>query len=328
MTDTDLSARIVNVLEGLHKGKVRKAGGDNVILRCPFHEDNTPSFCMNVHNGLFICYGCDVQGNFKKFLQMLGMTPGEIDFKYGVTLKKLSQNAPPPKDTARPQVVMEANRHIEEDLLGLFHFCPEDLLSEGFSEETLQHFVIGVDKMHNRITFPLRDIEGHLVGISGRAMSINQEPRYKVYRDEYKTWGLPPYETDKSNLLWNAHTMFKKFSLSKSTDLPEVIIVEGFKAAMWVHQAGFPHVMALMTKRMSSAQEWILNHMGTPYLLMLDNDAAGIAGTIKVSGALRKSATPTRIAEYSGNQPTDVPLDVLPEVIRTACTCSDLLHTI
>lgn len=325
MTDTDLSSRIVNVLEGVGRGKVRKAGGDNVILRCPFHEDNTPSFCMNVHNGLFICYGCDVQGNFKKFLQMLGMTPGDIDLQFGVTLKKLSKNAPPPKDKARPDVVMEVNRHIEEDLLGLFHFCPDDLVNEGFTEETLKHFRVGVDKQHSRITFPLRDISGHLVGISGRAMSVNQEPRYKVYLEEYVTWGLPPYNTDKGNLLWNAHTLFKELKFYKG-EPPWVVVVEGFKAAMWVHQAGFPRVVALMTKRMSMAQEWILNHMGAGYILMLDNDAAGVAGTINVSRSLYKTGTPLRIAEYSGDQPTDVPLDELPSVIESACTCSNLLH--
>jgi len=317
-----VTERILGILAEVGRGTPKKVGGDNVSIRCPFHEDNNPSFCMNVSNGLFICYGCDVTGNFKKFLTMLGYSSAQIALHYGVTLKNLAANAPPPKDLSRPEVVMEANRHIDNDLLGLFHFCPEALLEEGFTMETLQKFGVGVDKQHSRITFPLRDIEGHLVGISGRAMLIDQEPRYKVYKEEYRTWGLPPYETDKANLLWNAHTMFDK--LQREDGRPRVVIVEGFKAVMWIAQAGIPNVVGLMTKRMSKAQEWILNRMGAEFVLMLDNDHAGIQGTIKVTETFYKSGARLRVVLYDGDQPTDVPLDELPELIDSAPTYSEL----
>ncbi len=325
MTDQNpVTERILAVLTEVGRGKPKKVGGDNVSIRCPFHDDSDPSFCMNVSNGLFICYGCDVTGNFRKFLSMLGHSSEYIAHHYGVTLKNLAANAPPPKDLSRPEVVMEVNKHIDNDLLGLFHFCPESLLKEGFTPETLQAFGVGVDKQHSRITFPLRDVEGNLVGISGRAMLIDQEPRYKVYREEYRTWGLPPYETDKGNLLWNAHTMFDR--LQRENGRPVVTVVEGFKAVMWLTQAGIPNVVGLMTKRMSKTQEWILQRMGAEYVLMLDNDKAGIEGTIKVTDAIYKTGAPLRIVLYDANQPTDVPLDELPYLIESAPTYSELMH--
>lgn len=317
-----VSEKIVGLLTELNHGRVKKSGGDNVLIRCPFHEDNDPSFCMNIRNGLFICYGCDVEGNFRTFLQKLGLSQHDIRHSYGLTLEKLRKNAPAPVDKARPVVIMPDNRHIEEDLLGLFHYCPEDLLEEGFTEETLLHFGIGVDKHHTRITFPLRDLAGHLVGISGRAMLINQEPRYKVYEQEYRTWDLPPYHTEKSNLLWNAHVLHKE--LQAAHDAPAVVVVEGFKAAMWVHQSGVPNVVALMTKRMSQPQEWIFNRWGCTYYLMLDNDKAGVGGTIKISEKLLR-ASRFKIVEYDAKQPTDVPLDELPEVIKSAVSYSDIV---
>lgn len=322
--DDPAAERIIEILTGLGKGKPRKAGGDNVVMRCPFHDDTDPSFCMNVSNGLFICYGCDVTGNFKSFLTRLGNSPEDIRLHYGVTLKNLKDNAPPQKDLARPEVVMEANRRIDNDLLGLFHFCPESLLDEGFTMETLKAFGVGVDKVHNRITFPLRDVEGNLVGISGRAMNINQEPRYKVYKEEYKTWGLPPYETDKGNLLWNAHTMFKQLQVTPGK--PPIVVVEGFKAAMWVRQAGIENVVALMTKRMSKAQEWILHRMGGTFILMLDNDSAGMDGTINVSNTLYDAGAPVHVVLYDGDQPTDVPQDEIPGLVYSAPVLSAILN--
>lgn len=322
MEHDPLAQRILDALGNAGKMKPKRAGNDNYLIRCPFHEDNDPSFCMSSVNGLFICYGCGVEGNFRKFLTMLGMTAQEIHLHYGVTLKTLASNAPPPKDLARPNVVMDINRHIDEDLLGLFYYCPEDLLAEGFTEETLREFGVGVDKWHNRITFPLRDLEGHLVGISGRAMSLSQEPRYKVYLEEYKTWELPAYNTDKSNLLWNVHTMFSE--VSRLYPSPVVAIVEGFKAAMWLKQAGIKYVVALMTKKMSPAQKWILNRMGGDYRLMLDNDEAGIGGTINASRELQKSSL-VKIVEYDGHQPTDVPLEDIPRLIAEASSYNNMV---
>ena len=60
---------------GFDVGRVR---GRNVMMNCPFHKDRRPSFGMNVHTGLFGCFGCGVRGNFEQFKSMLGLVePGE-----------------------------------------------------------------------------------------------------------------------------------------------------------------------------------------------------------------------------------------------------------
>lgn len=310
----ELSRRIIEELTKY--GRVKTVGNNNVMIKCPFHEDNDPSFCMSTITGLFICYGCEVQGNFRQFLKQVGYNPHDIKLQFGVTLEKLQKNAPPPRDPLKPEVVMAENRHIDESLLGLFHYCPEVLLDDGFTEDTLIHFGVGVDKVHERITFPLRDLDGNLVGISGKAMRDDQAERYKVYVNEYKHWELPPYNTDKSHLLWNAHELWA--SNHKEYGSPVLYVVEGFKAAMWLWQAGFHNVVALMTKRMSQTQSWIIQHMGYMVTLMLDNDEAGIGGTIKVSRELYKRFGNFQLVEYDGLQPTDVPQDVLPDVLRGA----------
>lgn len=309
-----LAERIIAELS--RHGRIKPVGNNNVMIKCPFHDDNDPSFCMSTITGLFICYGCDEQGNFRKFLQQVGYSQQEIKHHFGVTLEHLQKNAPAPRDPRLPNVVMEPNRHIDESLLGLFHYCPEDLVAEGFTEDTLKHFEVGVDRVHERITFPLRDLEGNLVGISGRAMREDQEEKYKVYTKEYTKWDMPPYNTDKSSLLWNAHRLYEPMRMAHGW--PVLYLVEGFKAAMWLWQAGFPNVVALMTKRMSKDQSWIIQSMGCTVTMMLDNDAAGIGGTIKVSKDFYKRFGKFQIVEYDGLQPTDVPQDVLPEVLLGA----------
>jgi len=321
--DTSSTAHVKQTVYA-HLSKVRHAGPDNLVAVCPFHDDSHPSFAIDIHTGLWLCYACGEKGNFRSFLSKLGMSRDEIKFHYGKTLDELKENAPPPPDPSRPGVVMDSNRRVPEELLGIFHRCPRSLLAEGFTRGTLQSFEVGVDREHNRITFPLRDLEGHLVGISGRAVQKTEAIRYKVYKEEYKKWELPTYETDKNCLLWNAHRVLPSVFHS---ELPRIVIVEGFKACMWLTQAGIPNVVALMTKSMSWEQQWILEKMEGVYILMLDNDDAGIDGYVKISHDLSKYSPHVKIVEYNYNQPTDVPLVELPGLVEAAVSYNEILVT-
>lgn len=295
--------------------KVRHSGSENLTALCPFHQEEGPSFCMNVITGLWLCYSCGAKGNLFTFLKSLGMSQEEIRQKHGSTIEEASKATPPPPDPIRPGLVAKPDETLPEDLLGLFHECPLALLDAGFHEATLQHFGIGFDKWHMRITYPLRDIEGQLVGISGRNIDEDAYSRYKIYRDEYGVWGLPTRDTDKRFLLWNAHEVFPRvYGLPR----PEpVVLVEGFKACMWVRQSGIKNVVALMGNRMSWEQKWILQRMGGPVILMLDNNDRGLEGAEKISNELVKSLT-VRFVDYDAEQPDEVTGSDLPQLVSDA----------
>lgn len=40
-----------------------------VLVNCPFHNDNTPSLSINLENGLFKCFACNESGNYNQFIQ-------------------------------------------------------------------------------------------------------------------------------------------------------------------------------------------------------------------------------------------------------------------
>ena len=85
----------------------------------------------------------------------------------------------------------------------MFDKCPIALVEEEyFPEDLLQKLDVGFDSEHMRVTYPLREIDGTLIGISGRTVNY-ASPRYKVYDHEYKKWDLPVHKQFKSQLLGN-----------------------------------------------------------------------------------------------------------------------------
>jgi DNA primase len=294
--------------------KVRPSGPENIMAACPFHsrgdgtEEKTPSFAMSLLNGLFLCHSCGARGNLRTFLKQVSITPSLIEGQYKYLLEAAEAGMGPPPDPVRPKIF--SSSPIDDQLLGLWNYCPQDLVAAGFTEQTLQYFEVGFDKWHNRITWPMRDLKGQLCGVSGRAVVEGQKPRFKIYDKEYKVWGLPErINWDKRTVLYNAHRIYPEVYFNPQPQ--PVIVVEGFKACAWVHQAGFPLVNALIGASLSWEHRWVLERFGAPVYLFLDNNQAGWAGVNKAIKLLKDSLHvrvipyPERLLENLEAQPTD-----------------------
>ena len=295
----DISGEVLQIAHQYLRG-VKRSGPDDVMAICPFHlkadgsPERTGSFAMSLSKGLFFCHSCHTRGNLLTFFRNLGLTRDIIERQYRFLIDSASKNLPPPPDPLRCKVWDLTP--LEEGILGLFEYCPTELLKSGFTNDTLYRFEVGYDRWHQRITYPLRDIKGSLIGISGRATS-DRQIRYKVYTKEYSAWKLPErLEVDKRALLWNAHQVYPEVYLTNPGQT-YVVVVEGFKAAMWLWQAGIKNVVALLGSYLSWEQKWILERLGTTVYLFLDNNYAGRSGTIKTADALTKSLN-VHIIEY------------------------------
>lgn len=307
---------------------VRKTGNQNVMAYCPFHDNHhTPAFCLSLVSGLWICFSCKRTGNLEQLLRDLGVPGSAIHAQYRYVIEEAAQHRAPRFDPLRPQVVSE--EPLPEGFLGLFDMCPIALLDEGFSPSVLQSFDIGFDLVHHRITFPLRDLKGNLVGISGRTV-IGDGSRYKVYDTEYEHWQLPRRDAQKDKsaaVLWNAHSIYKEvFNRSDAA----VVLVEGFKACMWLTQLGVANVVALMGSYMSDRQRWLLERLGATVYIMLDNDDAGekaMCGFTDPRGRFHPGipeqlsrSLPVRVAQYNKqkNQPSDLTQDEVVDALQQA----------
>lgn len=286
---------------------------DNLSAYCPFHKsglEKTPAFYVYVgpssqfrQTGTSYCHVCGCGWALPALLRKLGMPNSTIANvqRYLDSVRPTSQ---------RKQGVCFDVPVLPEAILGMFEFCPVSLVRAGFTEEVLQRYEIGFDRQRRRIIFPLRDHLGNLVGLSGRTV-VDDYPRYKIYKQELEEV-RPHYELHKGRIVWGLDKFYEA-SLHQSVE--PVVICEGFKAAMWVAQAGYPNVVALLGKSLSLEQQTLLTRVSNRLVLFLDNDDAGKDATRVVSRQLR--GTDVRVGNYGTSAPVS-PDDLSPEQVKAA----------
>jgi DNA primase len=310
--------------------RMKRSGSDNAVGLCPFHEDHSPSFSIHIYSGLWLCYACGLGGTLQKFLRLVGKSPAETDrilAPYRDSIESHLHTQEVQKKARFRNDQFQGIHVIDDAILGAFDFCPTYMTVRGFKPHILRAYDIGYDKQRDRVTFPIRDLYGNLVGISGRSV-VGEAPRYKIYKrghrgpegwvpgdfgpnfdDEY-----PRYDIKKGSFLWNAD---QAIPLVLNSELP-LIIVEGFKACLWLIQCGFPNTVALLTARMSMTQGDIIKTVGNDLILFLDNNQAGREGTRRVADELLETNLNTRVAAYPPYAWAEQPDDLSCKAIRSA----------
>ena len=193
------------------------------------------------------------------------------------------------------------------------------LLPEQFTEETQKTFDIGYDKTEQRITFPIRDYQGNLVAVSGRATQGWQTPRYKTY--EFPL--VPNYSPQNRRHLYLFDQVYPKHYFSPNVN-HVTVIVEGFKAAMWCHQNGYDTVAVMGSQITVSQMRWI-SKIGGEKVILLDNevgkhmqDDGGKSESMNMLMKLLRNKNKASIARYPDNTPDQAPDDLDPEKLQWA----------
>ena len=58
----------LNIIDVIGKHQKLLKSGTNYKSLCPFHEEKTPSFTVNVQKQSYICYGCGKSGDIFSYV--------------------------------------------------------------------------------------------------------------------------------------------------------------------------------------------------------------------------------------------------------------------
>jgi DNA primase len=153
------------------------------------------------------------------------------------------------------------------------------LLQRGFNTRTLDSWQIGYDSLSDRITIPVHDENGNIVGIKGRAWRPEVQPRYISLG----------HQVSQSFSRYNFHTYHKSqfvYGLHKLSDVHTLLLVEGELNAMALHQMGMKNAVAVAGSEFSKRQCDLIVSNAEAVCIFFDQDLAGKAGAKKVAGML------------------------------------------
>lgn len=254
--------------------ELEERNGEFWGLSC-FKEEKTPSFSVRRDPPVFFDYSSGIGGNVysfvKQYYKCSNKEAVEILKKYAgcegevfVRREKMSATI----------TCKRFQRIKNKEKASVAQVFPDDYMTryekrddkldvwrkEGISDESLSKFQVYYDSFSNRLVYPIRNTEGKIVNIGGRAL----DPRWKEkdmrkYCYFYK-WG----------------TIDTIYGLSENLEeikkSGEIIIFEGCKSVLIADTWGIHNCGAILTSHINPHQMKILARLGCRVVFALDKD--------------------------------------------------------
>ncbi|WP_434343230.1 DNA primase [Mycoplasma sp. 06067-C1-B144P-99-0482-3] len=167
----------------------------------------------------------------------------------------------------------------------------QKLLDKNYNSLDIEKANLGIitnsynkDYFTNRIIFPIKDENNHIIGFSGRSYTKDNEPKY-LNTKENKVF-------KKSHLAYNIANALK---ISKA--LKQIIVLEGFMDVISLSRIDINNVIALMGTSLSNYHLELFKKHNLEVLLFLDGDDPGVQANIKISHQLLKQQINVKIID-------------------------------
>ncbi len=161
-----------------------------------------------------------------------------------------------------------------------------------------------IDKFRNRLTWPIRDISGDVVGFGARKLASDEEDQGPKYLNTSET---PIYK--KSQVLYGLDMAKKEIAKKR-----QVVIVEGYTDVMAAHLAGITTAVATCGTTFGAEHIRIIRRLlmdddafRGEVIFTFDGDAAGQKAAMRAFSEDQKFVTQTFVAvEPDGLDPCDL----------------------
>jgi DNA primase len=304
------AADMVEVVQG--RTQLRRSGAQ-WTGRCPFHDDQNPSFSVNAVEKLYHCFTCGAGGDLIRFVRE---TEG-LDFasavewladRYGVQLEY--EETAPGFDAKRSRrerlfaLLDAAAKFYERNLWEADAGAPVRayLAERGLDEQTCKNFRLGLSPGGNRLAAKARAkgyaqeelvaaglvnrrgndyFAGRLVFplADGRGRVLGFGARRLSEDDPIKA----KYVNSPEGELFRKSSIVYGLDRARATIAKEsrAIVVEGYTDVMALHQRGLEAAVASMGTALTELQLRELRRLTPRIYLCFDSDAAGADATLR-----------------------------------------------
>ena len=301
-----------------------KKSGANFVCVCPFHNDKHPSMSISPSKGIYHCFSCKAGGDAIKFVmeyKKLGYVEAieKLASIYNVALEYTSSKNEPKIDK---KILENLNLHYKtllyknpEALNYLKSRSITDAIIEKWelgwaagSQNTLnllqneniepkEALEVGAIKQNesgyyasfiNRITFPIYNHLGRLVGFGGRTISDNpakyiNSPQSQIFDKSKIFYG---YDKAKSEI-YRSHS---------------IVICEGYMDCIMLHAAGINNAVAVLGTALTQKHIPLIQRGDIKVTLSFDSDDAGINAAFKSARLLMEHQIDGKVVLISGGK--------------------------
>lgn len=186
--------------------------GDEILCRClnPEHKDKNPSFSINAVNGVFYCFSCGFSGHVATLLPDIKVEEDSIrNLKYYQVIDRLTEDENADTLEFSETMLPPVDHLVDYEVRGV----PGELLKE------LGVYYCSKGKYRGRLVFPIRDLDGTLLGFDSRIHKNSKGEVVEPMVPEAKYLRPPNIQT--KNLLYPLDYVSNNF------DEDYIILTEG-----------------------------------------------------------------------------------------------------
>jgi len=296
------------------KGVQLRKNGKGYKGKCPFHEDDDPSFSVNSEQNLWNCFGCDKGGDVIRFVELID----QVDFKEAVN--RLSDQASIPSKQKTKAAVKEERKEITvankkllarvvsyyqhtftEDKRGLEYLKNRGITNKqsftdfgtGFVNGSLKNILpddpeviktlkeLGIlnkkgnETFYNCVVFPIYDKDGGIINLYGR--NIN-----------------PDNGVTHLYLAGSRSGIINRQAVKRSST---IILTESIIDALTLYDQGFTNVIPVYgVNGLTDDHLFLFDHKKVKEVyLCFDSDKAGKEGAAKATEKLKKEKILTHL---------------------------------
>ncbi len=315
-----------------------KRTGSNLVGRCPFHSEKTPSFTVTPQKRMFFCFGCHAGGSAITFVQKIE----NLDFfdaveylanRAGLAMPRDSENDRREEGVSRKRVLemnLEAAKFFRACLFdpkvgqeGMDYFMGARRLTAA----TVKHFGLGyAPSSFYALTNHMRSKgfqEEELIAacLCGRSQKTGRAYDYFRGRVMFPiidpagnvvAFGGRVLDDSKPKYLNSSDTpAFKKsrhlFALNFAKNHAEerMILCEGYMDVIALHAAGFENAVATLGTAITADHARVFSKYTQKVIISYDSDAAGQNAADKAMRMLGAVGIDVRVLKLEGAKDPD-----------------------
>jgi DNA primase len=316
--------------------------GSRLTGLCPFHDERTPSFSVNVADKLFYCFGCHAKGDAIGFVEQTeGLDFREsVDFlaeRYGVELEL--ENEDPQAETRRRRrerllALLDRAAGFYANYLwdsGEAAAARDYLTGRGLSAETLREFRVGYspsawDRMllgARQGGFSEEELMAAGLAQRGRGGGIYDRFRGRIMfpladgRGRILGFGArqmgesrgPKYLNTSENEIYHKGRQLFGLDLARreAAKSGRIVLVEGYTDVLALHQAGIGEAAAIMGTALTNEQLAEVGRVAARLILALDADRSGQEAMLRAARLAEERGLDLRVVEMpEGADPADL----------------------